>query len=381
LLYACTEKGVFVSFNDGDDWQALQLNLPTTSVRDLVVHGDDLVIATHGRAFWVLDNVTVLRQMSAEVPSADAWLFKPAVAYRVQPGSDQGTPVPMDESLASNAPVGAVLDYHLKSKPTAPIQLEIMDSSGKLVKRFASDDEPKKIDRVSMPISAEWIHSDVPLSAEAGMHRFVWDLRHSLPKTVRSSFYGPFGPSAVPGNYTVKLTVNGKSISQPLTIKMDPRVKTQQPALARQFQAASRLAAQLGDASSALRQAEDLRKQIRERQKDAAKNPELTKALTDADRKISEFVETDGPQEFGFFGLTLPRQESVNLSSLASAISRLLMLVESADVAPSADASGAIEKWDAAAKETLARWSLARTEERAHINPLLQKAGLLPLSE
>lgn len=329
----------------------------------------------------MLDNVTVLRQMSADVVSADAWLFKPAVAYRVQPGSDQGTPVPMDESLASNAPIGAVLDYYLKPKPTGPIQLEIMDSSGKLLRRFASDDEPRKIDPVSLPLSAEWIHNDTPLSVEAGMHRFVWDLHHPLPKSVRSTFYGPSGPFAVPGNYTVKLTVNGKSISQPLTIKMNPRVKTQQPALMRQFQAASRLAAQLGDVSSALRQTEDLRKQIAERQKDAAKNPELTKALADADRKISEFAEPDGPQEFGFLGLALPGQEPLKLTKLASALSRILMLVESADAAPSADANIAIEKWDAAAKETLARWSSARIEEQALINPLLQKAGLQPLSE
>jgi hypothetical protein len=381
LLYACTEKSVAVSFNDGDDCQTLQLNLPTTSVRDLVVHGDDLVIATHGRAFWVLDNVTVLRQMSAEVASVDTWLFKPAVAYSVQSGSDQGTPVPMDESMAKNAPFGAALDYYLKSKPNGPIQLEIADSSGKLVWRFASDDEPKKIDAISMPISAGLIHADLPLSGEAGMHRFVWDLHYSLPRSVRPTFYGPSGPSAVPGSYMVKLTVNGKSISKPLTIKMDPRVKTQQPALVRQFQAASRLAAQLGDVSSALKQAEDLRKQISERQKEAAKNPEPAKALTEAHRKISEFLEADGAQEFGFFGSALPGQEPVSLAKLTSAISRLLMLVESADAAPSADANLAIEKWDAAAKETLVRWNSTRTEEQAVINPLLKKAGLQPLSE
>ncbi len=140
LLYACTEKGVYVSFDDGDDWQSLQLNLPVTSVRDLVVHENDLAVATFGRSFWILDDVTPLRQMDSHVAAADAWLFRPENAIRMRPGSDQGTPVPRDEWLAANPPEGAALDYFLKDKPSTPIQMEIFDSEGKLVRRFASDD-------------------------------------------------------------------------------------------------------------------------------------------------------------------------------------------------------------------------------------------------
>jgi len=140
LLFACTEKGVFVSFDDGDHWQPLQLNLPTTSVRDLVIHENDLVIATHGRSFWILDDITPLRQLDTQVAQSTTWLFKPATAYRVRPGSDQGTPVPLDEPVVNNPPSGAVLDYFLRDAPKTPIKLDIFDAAGTLVRRFSSDD-------------------------------------------------------------------------------------------------------------------------------------------------------------------------------------------------------------------------------------------------
>src|SRR5713101_1861589 len=209
MIYACTEKGVYVSFNDGDDWQSLQLNLPMTSVRDLVVHENDLVIATFGRSFWILDNVTPLRQLNSQLQASKAFLFVPQTALRVRPGYDQGTPVPMDEPLAENPPTGAILDYYLKQKPKAPIQLEIYDSEGTLVRRFASDDRPAKTNPNEVPISMAWVHDETPLSIEPGMHRFAWDLHYPLPKGLRRSLYGPAGAWALPGNSIVKLTANG----------------------------------------------------------------------------------------------------------------------------------------------------------------------------
>src|SRR5882672_6481419 len=199
LIYACTEKGVYASFNDGAVWQPLQLNLPVTSVRDLVVHENDLVIATFGRSFWILDDVTPLRQIDSHVAAAATWLFRPQTAIRTRPGSDQGTPVPMDESVAPNPPEGAVLDYFLKEKASSPIQLEIFDSEGKLVRRFASDEVLRKTNPNDVPIQVEWIRDPKPLLAEAGMHRFVWDLHYAPPKGGRRSFRGPAGPLAVPG--------------------------------------------------------------------------------------------------------------------------------------------------------------------------------------
>ena len=379
LLYACTEKGVYVSFDDGDDWRPVQLNLPVTSVRDLVVHENDLVIATFGRSFWILDDVTPLRQMDSHVAAADAWLFCPETAIRMRPSSDQGTPVPMDESLAPNPPEGATLDYYLREKPSTAIQLEIFDSQGKLVRRFASDDVLYRTNPNEVPIQVEWIHDPKPLLAEAGMHRFVWDLRYAVPKGMRRSFWGPAGPLAAPGSYTVKLTANGRSSTQPLTIKLDPRVKTPQDALDRQFGLASKLAARLGEVSLALQQAGDLRKQIDARKKEAGGNAELLTALQELEKKIEAAVEPDSDAEFGLFGLALPGKEHEPLPSVEGALTRLLIIVDSSDVGPTADAAAASVRWEEAAREALGRWAAFQKDDLANANGLLEKAKLKPL--
>jgi photosystem II stability/assembly factor-like uncharacterized protein len=379
LLYACTEKGVYVSFNDGDDWQSLQLNLPVTSVRDLVVHENDLVIATFGRSFWILDDVTPLRQMDSHVATADAWLYRPQAAIRMRPGSDQGSPVPMDEPLAPNPPEGAMLDYYLRDKPSTPIQLEIFDSEGKLVRRFASDDVLYKTNPNDVPIQVEWIRDPKPLLAEAGMHRFVWDLHFAMPKGMRRSFWGPAGPLAAPGNYTVKLTANGKSSTQPLTIKLDPRVKTSQDALERQFGLASKLAARLGEVSIAQQQAGELRKQIDARKKEAGGSAELLTALQELEKKMEAAVEPDSDAEFGLFGLALPGKEHEPLPKVEGSLTRLLIVVDSSEVGPTADAAVASARWEEAAREALGRWASFQKEELANVNGLLEKAKLKPL--
>jgi hypothetical protein len=379
LLYACTEKGAYVSFNDGDDWQSLQLNLPVTSVRDLVVHENDLVVATFGRSFWVLDDVTPLRQLDASVAAADVWLFRPETAIRMRPGSDQGTPVPRDETLAANPPEGAVLDYFLRDKASTPIQLEVFDSEGKLVRRFASDDVLSKTNPNDVPIQVEWIRDPKPLLAEAGMHRFVWDLHYALPKGVRSSFWGPAGPLAVPGNYTVKLTANGKSSTQPLTIKLDPRVKTPQDALEQQFSLASKLAARLGEVSVAVQQVDDLRKQLDARMKEANGNTELLAALQGLEKKVEAAMEADSDAGFGLFGLAAPGKEHEPLPRVAAALTGLLIIADSSDLGPAADAATTSIGWEEAAQEALARWAAFQKEDLASVDTLLRKANLKPL--
>ena len=356
LLYACTELGVYVSFNDGDSWQPLQLNLPTTSIRDLVIHGDDLVVATFGRAFWILDDLTPLRQMGAAVAGSDVWLFRPATALRVRPGSDQGTPVPHDEPQAENPPTGAVIDYYLKEKARAAVRLEIYDQDGKLVRRFSSDEQLRKTNPDEVPLAAEWIRDPAPLSGDAGAHRFVWDLHYPLPRGIRSSFRAPAGPWVVPGKYSVTLTANGKSASQPLVVTMDPHVKTPREELVREFEAASRITASLGDVSAARQQAEDLHKQIAERAKKSSTNAELAASLRELDGKLSELIGAEGPEEFGVFGLHLPDAKATTLHKLATALTDLLFIVDSVDGAPTADASIAIDKWQAATADALARW-------------------------
>src|SRR5229473_2028890 len=380
LLYACTEKGVYVSFNDADNWQSLQFNLPVTSVRDLVVHENDLVVATFGRSFWILDDVTPLRQMDAHVAGADVWLFRPQSAIRMRAASDQGTPVPMEESLAANPPEGAMLDYFLKDKPATAIQMEIFDSEGKLVRRFASDDVLHKTNPSDVPLQVEWIRDPKPLLGEAGIHRFVWDLRLALPKGVRTTYWGPAGPLVVPGSYTVKLTANGKSSTQPLTIKLDPRVKTPQDALVRQFELASKLTSRLGEVSLALQQAGELRKQLDERKKEAGGNTELMTALQGLEKKLGAEVETDRDAEFGLFGIAAPGKEHEPLRHVAAALTGLLFIVDGSDLGPTTDAATSSERWNEAAQETLARWAAFQKDELENANALLRKTKLKTLS-
>ena len=233
LLFAGTELGVFVSFDDGDRWQSLQLNLPPCSMRDLVVHGDDLIVATHGRGFWVLDNITPLRQIGGLAANVDAYLFRPADAINMAPGSEYGTPKPRDEPLAENPPDGAMIDYYLKSAASGPVTLEIIDAGGELVRRYSSDDRPPEVNPELLNVPAFWRRTPEPLSVAAGMHRWVWDLRPAPTGSGgrRGGGAGGFGRGGearvLPGVYTVKLTVGGKASAQPqpLVVKMDPRSK------------------------------------------------------------------------------------------------------------------------------------------------------------
>ena len=379
LLYACTEKGVYVSFDDGDNWQSLQLNLPVTSVRDVVVHGDDLVVATFGRAFWVMDNITPLRQLDPQI-AASLWLCRPQTAYRLRQGRDQGTELPFDEPQAANAQEGAAIDYYLKDKPATPIQLEIWDGEGNLVRRFSSDDKLHKTDPATVPFPPYWLNQPQPLSAEAGMHRYVWDLRYALPPRVRDSFWRPQTVLAVPGNYTVKLTANGKSATQPLRIVLDPRVSTSQDGLVRQFALASRLSAKSGEVSLARQEFGVLEKQLGERKKSASGNTELEKLFGDFENKLKWAAADERGEEFMQLGLSLPQEHPEPLPRVVSALGALIAYVESADAAPTADMNTASEAWLGSADETLHRWHAFLESDLSLINEQLQKRDQKPLA-
>jgi photosystem II stability/assembly factor-like uncharacterized protein len=231
LLYAGTERAVFVSFDDGDHWQSLQLNLPAASMRDLAVHGDDLIVATHGRGFWVLDDITALRQINPDVATASAFLFRPADAINLTPGSDNGTPMPRDEPLAENPPFGALIDYYLKSSANGPVTLEILDPAGEVIRKYSSEDKTLPVNPDTLSIPTFWVRPQEPLSAAAGMHRWIWDLRPTPTQRPAGGGGGGGGfggrgvATVLPGMYTVKLTVDGKSHTQALLIKVDPRAK------------------------------------------------------------------------------------------------------------------------------------------------------------
>lgn len=218
LLVAGTERGVYVSFDSGDSWQSLQLNLPVTSVRDLEIHDQDLIVATHGRGFWVLDDISVLRQASGVAASAGAVLFKPSDAIAVVQGDDNGTPWQKDEPQAENAPVGAAIDYYLRTAG-GPVRVEILDSTGRVLRTVASDDVAPPA-AATQNVSVLWRPRPNTLSADAGAHRWVWDLRPAAPA---GPGRGRRPLPMVTGAFTVRLTANGQSYSQPLAVKPDPR--------------------------------------------------------------------------------------------------------------------------------------------------------------
>ena len=233
LLVAGTELALFVSFDDGDSWQPLQLNLPPVSMRDVAFHDNDLIVATHGRGFWVLDDIGVLRQLTPEVAGAAAHLFKPSDTVILPPATDDGTPTQKDEAAAENPPVGAIVDYYVKSAASGPLTIEILNGSGASVRRYSSADPMPAVEPNTLVVNAVWQRPQEPPSASAGMHRFVWDFRPD-PSAGGGRGRGGRGgggggggrggpPAVAPGSYTVRLTVGGQTFTQPLTLKPDPR--------------------------------------------------------------------------------------------------------------------------------------------------------------
>ncbi|HUO19980.1 MAG TPA: hypothetical protein VMU44_09430 [Steroidobacteraceae bacterium] len=263
LLFAATEKAVWLSYDDGDHWESLQLNLPHTSMRDLLVHDDDLIVATHGRSFWVLDDISRLRQLDGSAPHQTT-LFRPGAAWRVHRSTWTDTPIAPDEPLAANPPPGAVIEYFLPHDARRAVTLEVLDAGGNLVRRFASDDPPdptpQELARELIP--GYWLAPVRTLPATAGMHRWVWNLRYAAPLATEHGYpisavphatpRLPEGPLALPGAYTVRLTVDGRSLEQPLQLKPDPRVQLPAGALEAQWRLATELAGLLTDSSRAL---------------------------------------------------------------------------------------------------------------------------------
>jgi photosystem II stability/assembly factor-like uncharacterized protein len=278
LLFAGTELAVYVSFDDGDHWRPLRLNMPPISVRDLVIHGNDLVVGTHGRGFWILDDIAPLRQLSGEIAASDAHLFRPSAAYRVRRNQNTDTPLPPEEPAGQNPPDGAIFYYSLKSASPTPVTLEVFDAAKNLVRRYSSDDKAEPIDPL-LTAPTYWVRPPATLPSDAGMHRFVWDLHYPPPDALRheypiSAIYRdtpryPLGAVVTPGQYTLKLTAGGKSYTQPLTVKMDPRIKTPPAGLLEQFRLATRLTSMLHRDYQVLQEVRELRTRLK------SENPEL----------------------------------------------------------------------------------------------------------
>jgi photosystem II stability/assembly factor-like uncharacterized protein len=380
LLYAGTEGGVFVSFDDGDHWQPLQRNLPTCSIRDLDARHGDLVAGTHGRSFWVLDDLTPLRQLDAKVAAAGTWLFAPRPAVRLHAAPFLGTPEPKDEPMAENPPRGAVLDYVLGREVSGPVVLEILDAAGRLVRRYASDDKPREPDLSRIVVTADWSPATPPLEAGPGAHRFVWDLHESFPpelaSAARPGFRPNAGPWTPPGAYAVRLTAGGRTLMQTLTVTRDPRVPATDADLLRQHDLARQVQSERVRVALAQRQADALRKQIAALKDKAAGDPaaSLSAFARAVDLAAGPPVLFPGEESFETEGIapTSLRRLSASLSAFQSA-------VESADAAPTPDALTGFEERRKLVAEGLARWESVASTELAKVNRALTSAGLRPL--
>ena len=375
LLYAGTETGVFVSFDDGDHWQPLQLNLPNCSVRDISVRRGDVVIATHGRSFWVLDDVSPLRQLDAKVVSSRVWLFAPRETARLRPAPFQGTPEPKDEPAGENPPDGAVIDYFLAAA-APPLTLEIADAQGEVVRRWTSEAKPTTPDLQRITLTPDWVSAAEPPAASAGMHRFVWDLHYALPEElvsrtpssrVRSGVWAP------PGRYTVRLTAGGATRTQPLVVTKDPRASTPDSDLVRQFELAREVQAERVRVAKALRQADTLRKQIASLRAGA---PGAAAGAIDSFATALE--QAAGPPLTGGFEDFFEEREAAptSLRRLSTSLARFQQTVESADAAPTPDALEGFRRRREMAAQGLARWRELLGSDLVRANAALRTAGL-----
>ncbi len=330
LLYAGTEKGVFISFDDGNHWQSLQMNLPVTSVRDIDVHENDLIIATHGRAFWIMDDVTPLRQTVDATP----FLFKPATAYRERPAGFTGTPMPKDEPMAPNPPFGASIDYVIPSG-ARDLTLEIFDSSDGLVRHYSSADkhEPPNLARITT--APEWVPTPSVLETSPGMHRFVWPLRYAAPTGVTSRRGGGEGVWAPPGNYKVVLTVGDRKLTQQLIVAPDPRLNLPPSAYAEQF--------------SLARQIEQTRAAIAAAAEEATT---LTKEKPDLAERVKAITGGSAGNVY-----PPPPVPATTFRFIDGALAKLQTAVDGADAAPTPDARQSWAQLKPAADTALAAWS------------------------
>src|SRR6185437_2354967 len=285
LLFAATERQVWVSYDDGDHWQSLRLNMPATSVRDLLIKDDDLIAATHGRGFWILDNINPLRQIGNG--AIQTTLLNPATAMRVRCNTNTDTPLPPDVPAGENPPDGAAIDYYIGSQPSGAVTLEIFDSSGKSVRRFSSTDPAGQIDpRLEVP--DYWVRLSQTLAATPGLHRFLWDLhfapisgikpQYPIAAVYRNTAPAPTSPWVMPGQYTAKLTVNGHTYTQPLTVTMDPRVKTPRQELQQQFSLSDQLYQQAITMDHDVAEADSAESQLT-KLKTAAQSPQVQQAI------------------------------------------------------------------------------------------------------
>jgi photosystem II stability/assembly factor-like uncharacterized protein len=378
LLFAGTETSVWVSFDDGSHWQSLQLNLPHTSMRDLWIHENDLIVATHGRSFWILDDITPLRQITGSTANSDT-LFKPAPAYRVRRSTNPDTPIPPDEPLGENPPDGAILDYYL-AKAASGVTIEILDAHDAVVRRYSSTDQADQTEAQlrAQVIPLYWIRMPKAPSTQAGMHRWMWDLHYATPLATRYGYpisavphdtpRTPLGPLALPGDYKVRLTVDGQSYTAPLIVKMDPRVKTPLAGLHQQFDLQVRLASLLTGSTKAIVEARSVREQLKTIASQASGSTK--DALQAFDERLKALLGVPGRQG-PELGSQLPTLSRVN-----GAADTLYTEVDGADAAPTTAQAAAATAAEHDAAVVMKQWEEMKASDLAALNVQLRGTHL-----
>jgi photosystem II stability/assembly factor-like uncharacterized protein len=390
LLFAGAEKGVYVSFDDGANWESLRLNLPASSVRDLIVKSDDLVVAMHGRGFWILDNITPLRQLnrpergpaptSSRTDGAGApprrsniMLFKPQTALRVRANLNTDTPLPPDEPAGENPPDGAMIDYFLSKDASGPVTIEIKDGKGQLVRKYSSADAPVQANPKRLRIPSYWIRPPQSVSTKAGTHRFLWDLHYTpvpnvepefpMTATYRNTTPQATSPWAAPGDYTVALTVDGKMFTQPLTVAMDPRVKASAADLQEQFDLSWRLYQLRLKLAPMGEKFDDIAEQLTKLKARAAEQPDLTQRLEGFAQTLMKF----GPPH--------PRPGASPSLFVLDSTKQLFNEIEVADAAPTAATKATVAALEIKAGPMMDTWQKLLESDLPALNQQLKQAG------
>jgi photosystem II stability/assembly factor-like uncharacterized protein len=376
LLFAGTERAVYVSFDDGDHWQSLRLNMAASSVRDLIIKGDDLCVATHGRGFWILDDITPFRQLEPKVTTTDAFLFRPQTAIRVRWNMNTDTPLPPDEPGSENPPDGAVINYYLGAVPAGPVTLEIRDAAGRVVRRYSSADPIPAIDP-KLAIPPYWVRPVKSLSTDRGMHRWLWDMHYPpvpglkpaypIAAIYRNTAPDFTSPWVMPGKYTVVLSVGGKSYTQPLVVQMDPRVKTSARDLAVQF----KLSKQLYDQWLVLNPISDQIKAIRSQLTDLRSKAKVDDVKTRLDALIAKLDVLAGAE--------VGRPDSASKLTLQNTLAKLRTLfgvIQDADLAPTPSVAAAVAQLQTDASSLMTQWQAIRSQDVPALNQALRAAGL-----
>ncbi len=384
LLYAGTEKGVFVSFDDGDHWQSLRLNMPVVSIHDLAIEQDDLVAATYGRSFWILDDLAPLRQVNATMASDEVRLFAPRTAIRVRRDENQDTPLPPEVPTGKNPPDGAIIDYYLPANFSGGVQVDIRDESGNLIHSYSSAPLPKE--EGELPFVAEyWIAHPQPLSKSPGMHRLVWNLRYTDPPAVHvqspynypiaaivgSTPLPPEGPLVLPGKYEVGLKAGGLVQRQPLEVKQDPRVHVARNELESSLDLQLKMSAVLIRNHDAYQQVKQLRARLSELEKRPKDDP-VAVAATALDKKVRALEGEATP--------ILEAPKGMSLMTVNDSLTALMALVDGADFAPSEESFAAFHRVCQGWKEELSAWQDLKNKDVAAFNAVLGKNNLTPLS-